>query len=92
MRELDKTFQSQIILGMGTLTRPEQAQEAREAGAASFLVSPVCETALGLAMVATGLPVMIGAMTPTEVFHTFQMGSDVVRVPLARLSGHRISI
>jgi 2-dehydro-3-deoxyphosphogluconate aldolase/(4S)-4-hydroxy-2-oxoglutarate aldolase len=79
VRELDKTFQSQIILGMGTLTRPEQAQEAQEAGA-RFLVSPVCETALGLAMVATGLPVMIGAMTPTEVFRAFQMGSDVVKI------------
>jgi 2-dehydro-3-deoxyphosphogluconate aldolase / (4S)-4-hydroxy-2-oxoglutarate aldolase len=79
VRELDNAYGKQIILGMGTLTRPEQVQEACEAGA-RYLVSPVCEMALGKAMVASGLAVMIGAMTPTEVFQASQMGSDVVKI------------
>ena len=79
VRSLDGEFGEHIVLGMGTLTEPDQAGEARQAGA-RFLVSPICEPALGAAMVATGLPVMIGAMTPTEVFQAYKLGSDVVKI------------
>jgi 2-dehydro-3-deoxyphosphogluconate aldolase/(4S)-4-hydroxy-2-oxoglutarate aldolase len=64
---------------MGTLTEPAQAPEALDAGA-RFLVSPISEAGLGRAMVSTGLPVMIGAMTPTEVHQAHRMGSDVVKI------------
>ncbi|MCA9867626.1 MAG: bifunctional 4-hydroxy-2-oxoglutarate aldolase/2-dehydro-3-deoxy-phosphogluconate aldolase [Anaerolineae bacterium] len=76
---LDRTFGDGILLGMGTLTDPVQAAEAQAAGA-RYLVSPITDEALGRAMVATGLPVMIGALTPTEVWHAHQLGSDVVKL------------
>lgn len=76
---LAQMFGEQIVLGMGTLTEPDQAQEALEAGA-RFLVSPICEAELGRAMVSTGLPVMLGALTPTEVYQAHCMGSDVVKI------------
>jgi 2-dehydro-3-deoxyphosphogluconate aldolase/(4S)-4-hydroxy-2-oxoglutarate aldolase len=79
VRALDARFGDEILLGMGTLTRPEQAAEAADAGA-RFLVSPVCTRKLGRSMVASGLPVMIGALTPTEVFKAHQLGSDVVKL------------
>jgi 2-dehydro-3-deoxyphosphogluconate aldolase/(4S)-4-hydroxy-2-oxoglutarate aldolase len=79
VRALDQTFGDDILLGMGTLTRPDQAAEALDAGA-RFLVSPVCLRKLAKAMVGTGLPVMIGALTPTEVFKAHQLGSDVVKL------------
>ncbi|MFO7664837.1 MAG: bifunctional 4-hydroxy-2-oxoglutarate aldolase/2-dehydro-3-deoxy-phosphogluconate aldolase [Chloroflexota bacterium] len=79
VRELDRTFGNDILLGMGTLTAPEQATEAQTAGA-RYLVSPVTDEALGRAMVGTGLPVMIGALTPTEVYQAHQLGSDVVKL------------
>lgn len=79
VRLLDKQFGDDILLGMGTLTRPDQAAEAQGAGA-RFLVSPMCLPDLGAAMVGTGLPCMIGALTPTEVFTAHQMGSDVVKL------------
>jgi 2-dehydro-3-deoxyphosphogluconate aldolase / (4S)-4-hydroxy-2-oxoglutarate aldolase len=79
VRELVGKFGDQIFLGMGTLTRPEQAEEAQQVGA-RFLVSPICEPELGRAMIATGLPVMIGAMTPSEVFQAHRLGSDVVKI------------
>jgi 2-dehydro-3-deoxyphosphogluconate aldolase/(4S)-4-hydroxy-2-oxoglutarate aldolase len=79
VRSLDQAFGDQIVLGMGTLTEPTQAQEALEAGA-RFLVSPICEAGLGQAMIATGLPVMIGAMTPSEVYQAYRLGSDVVKI------------
>ncbi len=86
VRLLDQQFGEKIVLGMGTLTAPEQAESAKAAGA-RFLVSPVCEPALGKAMVATGLATMIGALTPTEVFQAFQMGSDVVKIFPGSLAG-----
>ena len=79
VRALDARFGEQILLGMGTLTRPEQAEEALAAGA-RYIVSPITDEALGRAMVATGLPVMIGALTPTEVWRAHQLGSDVVKL------------
>ena len=78
-RQLDKKYGSAIILGMGTLTEPEQVTEAHGAGA-KFIVSPICTPELGKAMVSSGLAVMIGAMTATEIYQAFKMGSDVVKI------------
>ncbi|HTP00742.1 MAG TPA: bifunctional 4-hydroxy-2-oxoglutarate aldolase/2-dehydro-3-deoxy-phosphogluconate aldolase [Anaerolineales bacterium] len=79
VRTLVQKFGDQILIGMGTLTKPEQAQCAKDAGA-KFLVSPVCEPELVRAMLATGLPVMAGAFTPTEVLQAYNLGVDVVKV------------
>lgn len=76
---LDQQFGEQIVLGMGTLTQPKQAQSAKAAGA-TFLVSPHCEPELARAMVASGLTVMVGALTPTEVEQAHRLGSDVVKI------------
>jgi 2-dehydro-3-deoxyphosphogluconate aldolase/(4S)-4-hydroxy-2-oxoglutarate aldolase len=77
--ELSRCFGNQIVLGMGTLTKPSQAQSAIKAGA-SFLVSPICEPLLANAMISTGVPAMVGALTPTEVFQAYEAGADVVKV------------
>uniref|UniRef100_UPI0035B31FC6 bifunctional 4-hydroxy-2-oxoglutarate aldolase/2-dehydro-3-deoxy-phosphogluconate aldolase n=1 Tax=Promineifilum sp. TaxID=2664178 RepID=UPI0035B31FC6 len=79
VRALDRAMGDSILLGMGTLTDPAQAVEAQEAGA-RYLVSPITDEALGRAMVATGLPVMMGALTPTEVYQAHCLGSDVVKL------------
>jgi 2-dehydro-3-deoxyphosphogluconate aldolase/(4S)-4-hydroxy-2-oxoglutarate aldolase len=79
VKALDKTFGNQIVLGMGTLTRVDQVEEAKNAGA-TFLVSPMCEPNLCKEMAASGLPCMMGAVTPTEVFQAYSMGSDVVKL------------
>ena len=86
VRVLSQTFGEKIILGMGTLTVPAQVDEALGAGA-RFLVSPICEPVLGKAMVASGVPVMIGALTPTEIFTAYQIGSDVVKLFPGSLTG-----
>jgi len=79
VKTLGKKYGDQITLGMGTLIEPAQTLEAKEAGAC-FLVSPVCDLVLGKAMIDTGLAVMIGALTPTEVLQAFRLGSDVVKI------------
>jgi len=75
-----------IVLGMGTLTEPAQARAAQTAGA-TFLVSPICEPELVKAMAATGLLVMAGALTPTEVVQAHRCGSDVVKIFPGSLAG-----
>jgi 2-dehydro-3-deoxyphosphogluconate aldolase/(4S)-4-hydroxy-2-oxoglutarate aldolase len=79
VRSLIEKYGKKILMGMGTLTKPEQVAEAREAGA-NFLVSPHVDEHLAKAMVASGLAVMIGALTPSEVMKAYQLGSDVVKL------------
>jgi 2-dehydro-3-deoxyphosphogluconate aldolase / (4S)-4-hydroxy-2-oxoglutarate aldolase len=84
--ELSGKYDDSIVLGMGTLTKPDQAISAKLAGA-SFLVSPICEPALVKAMVGSGLLCMAGALTPTEVFKAYSLGVDVVKVFPGSLGG-----
>ena len=86
VQTLSKKYGDSIVLGMGTLTKTEQARTAKEAGA-SFLVSPICEENLVKSMVASGLLTMAGALTPTEVFQAYTLGSDVIKVFPGSLGG-----
>jgi 2-dehydro-3-deoxyphosphogluconate aldolase/(4S)-4-hydroxy-2-oxoglutarate aldolase len=86
VRTLTGKFGSSILLGMGTLTKPEQALSAKEAGA-TFLVSPICETNLLKAMTASGLMTMAGALTPTEVLQAYNLGADVIKIFPGSLGG-----
>ena len=86
VRRLALKYGESILLGMGTLTKAEQAASAKAAGA-MFLVSPVCEDELVKAMVASGLLTMAGALTPTEVLKAYTMGVDVVKIFPGSLGG-----
>lgn len=86
VRTLAKKYGDQILLGMGTLTKPEQAITAKAAGA-NFLVSPISDRDLVKAMVASGLVTMAGALTPTEVFQAYSLGTDVVKIFPGSLGG-----
>jgi 2-dehydro-3-deoxyphosphogluconate aldolase/(4S)-4-hydroxy-2-oxoglutarate aldolase len=86
VKMLDKEYGSGITLGMGTLTLPEQAEMAKAAGAV-FLVSPHTEEKLAEAMTGTGLPVMMGAFTPSEVMKAWNLNSDVIKIFPGSLGG-----
>lgn len=86
VKDLDREFSSEILLGVGTLTQVEQAMKAKDAGA-TFLVSPHTQRNLAAAMTATGLPVMMGALSPSEVFNAWSLGSDVVKIFPGSLGG-----
>ena len=86
VRVLDQEFGSQIVLGMGTLTRLEQVDEAKDAGA-SFLVSSHTEEKLAKAMAGSGLPMMTGALTPSEGMQARAFGSDVFKIFPGSLGG-----
>ena len=86
IRELVARYGEQIYLGAGTVTTPEEAAKAAEAGA-RFLVSPGTRRELTAVMKATGLLVMTGALTPSEVMAAIEYGADVVKIFPASLGG-----
>ena len=86
VRTLAAKFGNGIVLGLGTLTKPEQALSAKEAGA-HYLVSPVCETNLVKSLVQSGLLTMAGALTPTEVLQAYNLGADVIKIFPGSLGG-----
>ncbi|MDR3480359.1 MAG: bifunctional 4-hydroxy-2-oxoglutarate aldolase/2-dehydro-3-deoxy-phosphogluconate aldolase [Burkholderiaceae bacterium] len=61
------------IVGVGTLTQPDEFKAARDAGAL-FGVSPGLTRALIDAAVASGLPLLPGVMTPSEVMSAREAG------------------
>lgn len=63
----------QAIVGVGTLTQPEEFSAAREAGAV-FGVSPGLTPILIQAAKSSGLPLLPGVMTPSEVMQARESG------------------
>ncbi len=61
------------IVGVGTLTRPEEFAAARDAGAV-FGVSPGLTPRMVEAAKASGLPLLPGVMTPSEVMMAREAG------------------
>jgi 2-dehydro-3-deoxyphosphogluconate aldolase/(4S)-4-hydroxy-2-oxoglutarate aldolase len=79
IRELADRHGDAIVLGAGTVTAPAQAAEAAEAGA-GFLVSPGLDPELLPAMRETGLPVLPGVLTPSEVMLAMRLEVPVVKL------------
>lgn len=67
------------IVGAGTIVRADQVKEAYDAGA-EFIVTPVVVPEVVEAAHGLGLPVAMGASTPTEIFHAREAGADWVKV------------
>ncbi|MFD5214438.1 bifunctional 4-hydroxy-2-oxoglutarate aldolase/2-dehydro-3-deoxy-phosphogluconate aldolase [Microbacterium sp. NPDC058345] len=86
IRELIARHGERAYVGAGTVTTPEQAVAAADAGA-EFLVCPGTLPDLTRAMLDTGRVVMTGALTPTEVMSALSLGVDVVKVFPASLGG-----
>ena len=86
VQRLAQKYGETILLGMGTLTEPGQVESAKNAGA-RFIVSPICDPELVKAMATSGLVTMAGALTPTEVFQAYRLGSDVVKIFPGSLTG-----
>ena len=86
IRAIAEKYGNRVYLGAGTVTTAEQAVTAADAGA-RFLVSPGTRETLTAAMRATGLVVMTGALSPSEVMAAVEFGSDVVKIFPASLGG-----
>jgi len=75
------------LLGMGTVRNISEARRALDAGA-MFLVTPNCDTEVIEFAASQGIPVISGALTPTEVWTAWSAGAALVKVfPVKSLGG-----
>lgn len=75
------------MIGAGTLSNLEQLHEAIDAGA-QFLFTPHVNLALISAAVKAGVPIVPGAMTPTEIVTAWEAGASCVKVfPIQAVGG-----
>lgn len=76
----------EAIVGVGTVTRPEQFAEVKAAGA-RFAVTPGLTDELALAAKAAGIPLLPGVMTPSEVIAALAHGFDAMKLFPAEQAG-----
>jgi 2-dehydro-3-deoxyphosphogluconate aldolase/(4S)-4-hydroxy-2-oxoglutarate aldolase len=76
----------EAIVGVGTLTHPEELGAAAEAGAA-FGVSPGTTPSMLAAIRASGMPFLPGVMTPSEVMMARDAGFDTLKLFPAQQAG-----
>ena len=75
------------LLGMGTIRNLEEARRAVVAGA-MFLVTPNMDTGVINYAKTAGIPIVAGALTPTEVYAAWSAGADLVKVfPCGAMGG-----
>ena len=77
------------FLGMGTVRTVEEARMAQDAGA-MFFVTPNLDTQVIEFAVKHGIPIVVGGLTPTEVYTAWRAGADMVKVfPCSAMGGPR---
>ncbi|WP_186107857.1 bifunctional 4-hydroxy-2-oxoglutarate aldolase/2-dehydro-3-deoxy-phosphogluconate aldolase [Burkholderia gladioli] len=75
-----------IVVGVGTITRPEHCALAKKAGA-QFGVSPGLTRDMHQAAKDAGLPLLPGVMTPTDIIAALELGYEVVKFFPAQQAG-----
>lgn len=87
IRSLRDKFGDRVLLGAGTVLDAESVRPCVDAGAA-FIVSPGFDAPTVAAAHAAGVPMMPGALTPTEVMAAWKAGADMVKIfPCSALGG-----
>lgn len=87
IKTIAEKFKENILLGAGTVLDTETARMSILAGA-EFIVSPCFSEELIKICRRYSKIVIPGAMTPTEILKTWEMGADMVKVfPAGNLGG-----
>ncbi len=85
--QLVKTMGSAVLVGAGTVLDAGSARRCLDAGA-QFLVSPGFDLETVKFANSQGVPIMAGALTPTEVITAWNAGSDLVKIfPCGNVGG-----
>ena len=79
IRTMARTKPAGVVIGAGSVLDPETARAAILAGA-EFVVSPVTNFDTIRMCIRYGIPVMPGALTPTEIVAAWQAGADIVKI------------
>lgn len=86
IRETKILFEDRVLLGAGTVIRGEDAVRAVEAGA-SYLITPCVTEQVAVQARSLNVPVMMGAMTPTEIVRCMELEATWVKIfPIGSLS------
>ena len=73
-------------VGVGTVLHPQAVEEAVTAGA-EFVVTPVLRTSIVAACQSLQVPIICGALTPTEALTAYEAGADLIKIFPARFGG-----
>ncbi|MBO0324129.1 bifunctional 4-hydroxy-2-oxoglutarate aldolase/2-dehydro-3-deoxy-phosphogluconate aldolase [Muricauda sp. CAU 1633] len=68
-----------VLIGAGTITTPELASKAIDAGA-QFLVTPNTNKLVVEMANKAEIPVAMGALTPTEIANAIDFGADIIKL------------
>jgi 2-dehydro-3-deoxyphosphogluconate aldolase/(4S)-4-hydroxy-2-oxoglutarate aldolase len=79
IERLLQRFGDRLLVGAGTVLDAASARACIAAGA-RFVVSPVLDVETIACCRGYGVPVMPGALTPSEVFAAWRAGADLVKV------------
>jgi 2-dehydro-3-deoxyphosphogluconate aldolase/(4S)-4-hydroxy-2-oxoglutarate aldolase len=85
---LSSAASSDAVLGMGTVCTADQAKAAIGAGA-QFLVTPGIRSEVAKAGSDSDIPVIMGALTPTEILVALDLGAAAVKIFPAGAFGPR---
>lgn len=87
IEELARRYGDSVVLGAGTVLDSETARACILAGSA-FVVSPMVDETIITCSRTYGVPVLPGALTPTEIVRAWRAGADMVKVfPCSALGG-----
>ena len=81
-----RSLYPQTLIGAGTIINETLAMEAIAAGA-QFLVTPNTHEKVVKIAHASGIPVLMGALTPTEIANAKHFGADFIKVFPAGIMG-----
>jgi 2-dehydro-3-deoxyphosphogluconate aldolase/(4S)-4-hydroxy-2-oxoglutarate aldolase len=91
LSHVGKAAAAGLPIGVGTVLTADQARGALDAGA-RFLVTPGLRPAVAEVATAAGVPVFLGAFTPSEVADAVDMGAAAVKIfPAGRLGPKYLS-
>jgi len=86
IRRLVGEVGDEVLVGVGSVTEPAQAEEAIDAGA-RFVVGPVLVPEVVDVATERDTAIVPGAYSPTEVFQAYTLGADIVKVFPAGVGG-----
>lgn len=79
VRQLVEKIGDNVLIGTGTVVDGKMAKEVIKAGS-HFIVSPNYSRDLIETAIKHNIPIIPGALTPTEIYDAYTMGADAVKV------------
>lgn len=79
-------FANKVHVGVETVLHAREVEEAVAAGA-QFVVTPVVRPEVIAACRSHQIPIICGALTPTEAWTAHSAGADMIKIFPARLGG-----